>query len=124
MRCAGVENIAFVVNERNSTPAPPVSNAMMLYRIGWKSAILIILCVLAIFFFPATLGPYSAVHGPVTALQAAQVAARLHLAMIHAALGSFGNSQIALLAWVNSPVVVYAESHSASFPDCGTTLRC
>jgi len=36
-----------------------------------------VICVLMMFFFPAMAGPYSAVHGPATALRAARAAAQL-----------------------------------------------
>ncbi len=37
-------------------------------HLGYQFAILATFCALAIFLFPAANGPYSAVHGPVTAL--------------------------------------------------------
>lgn len=42
---------------------------------------LIVICVLSVFLCPAPEGPYPAVHGPVTALQAARSSARLHRAI-------------------------------------------
>lgn len=54
---------------------------MILGRIGWESGILTVLCILTVFFFPAARGPYSTVHGPVTALQAAREAARTEVAL-------------------------------------------
>lgn len=45
-------------------------------RIACALAVFAALCVLAIFFFPSIDGPYSAVHGPVTALLSIRAAAR------------------------------------------------
>ena len=59
---------------------------MTLGRVGCRFTVLAVLCVLTIFFFPATHGPYSAVHGPATALQAARAAAYLLIGMAIAAL--------------------------------------
>jgi len=60
-------------------------------RIGCELAVLTILCVLMIFFFPLMQGPYSVVHGPATALQAARAAARLQIIIVQGALNSLGN---------------------------------
>lgn len=44
-------------------------------------ALLAVLCILSIFFFPAHQGPYSVIHGPVTALRAMVLAFRLFCAL-------------------------------------------
>ncbi|HKW17107.1 MAG TPA: hypothetical protein VJO35_06335 [Terriglobales bacterium] len=41
-------------------------------------AIITTLCVVGIFLFPVAVGPYSAVHGPVTALLAFRAAMKLY----------------------------------------------
>ena len=46
---------------------------------GRVASALAVLCVLAIFFFPGTEGPYPAVHGPVTALLSIRASARLRV---------------------------------------------
>jgi len=48
-------------------------------RIACTLAVLATICVLAIFFFPGIEGPYSTVHGPVTALLSIRSAARLRM---------------------------------------------
>jgi len=48
-------------------------------RIACSLAILAVLCVLFIFFFQALDGPYSAVHGPVTALLSLRAATQLRM---------------------------------------------
>jgi hypothetical protein len=76
---------------------------MILGRAGRNLAVLAVLCVLMVFLFPAVQGPYSAVHGPATALQAARAAVRLRVAIAQAALGSVRNYPIApvvLFSWM------------------------
>ena len=46
-------------------------------RIAGALAVFAVLAVLALFFFPGMDGPYSAVHGPVTALLSLRAAVRL-----------------------------------------------
>jgi hypothetical protein len=60
-------------------------------RIEYALAVLSTLCVLAIFFFPAMQGPYSVVHGPVTALLAARTAAGLRARITRSALSIVRN---------------------------------
>jgi hypothetical protein len=97
---------------------------MVTGQIKWEVVVLTVLCVALIFFFPATRGPYSAVHGPVTALQSAHAAAHLRIAIVQAALSSFRNHGIRLLLSVSCMAVLYAEFHSASLADFQTILRC
>jgi hypothetical protein len=53
----------------------------MSQQIAYETSFLVVLCVLSLFLFPASAGPYPAVHGPATALQAAQCSTQLQLAM-------------------------------------------
>lgn len=53
--------------------------------LAYELVILSIVCVIGIFLFPAPAGPYSAVHGPVTALLAIRSAARVRWTMVLAA---------------------------------------
>jgi hypothetical protein len=85
-------------------------------RIGCELAVLTILCVLMIFFFPLMQGPYSVVHGPATALQAARAAARLQIIIVQGALNSLGNfliSPLVILSWM---LLSQAEFRSVSLP--------
>jgi hypothetical protein len=59
---------------------------MTLGRFAAVFALVSILCVLTVFLFPALQGPYSAVHGPVTAFQSARAAAGVRTAMVRAGL--------------------------------------
>jgi succinate dehydrogenase hydrophobic anchor subunit len=40
----------------------------VLRQLSYELTLVAILCIIALFLFPAVQGPYSAVHGPVTAL--------------------------------------------------------
>ncbi len=53
-------------------------------QLGYEFAILATFCALAIFFFPAASGPYSAVHGPVTALLSVRAKLKLCLGLVMA----------------------------------------
>jgi hypothetical protein len=68
-------------------------------RVACGLALLAALCVLGIFFFPVLDGPYSAVHGPVTALLSIRAAARLRMTIVRAGItairGWFGRVGIA-----------------------------
>ena len=55
-------------------------------RIDGTLALLAVVCVLTVFFFPAIEGPYCAVHGPVTALLSIRAAATLRLRMVRSGL--------------------------------------
>jgi len=55
---------------------------------GNQLAVLVVFCVLGIFFFPALQGPYSAVHGPATALLSVRSRIRLCWAMAQAAVSA------------------------------------
>jgi hypothetical protein len=58
-------------------------------QFGYELAVIAIICVIGIFLFPASVGPYPAVHGPVTALRAVRSVIKLRYAMIMAALCLF-----------------------------------
>ena len=93
-------------------------------RIGCELAVLTILCVLMIFFFPLMQGPYSAVHGAATALEAARAAARLRIVIVQGALNSLGNfliSPLVILSWMLHSQV---EFRSVSLPEYNTILHC
>lgn len=59
---------------------------MTLGRVGCFLALVAVLSVLVVFFFPAMQGPYSVVHGPVTALLSARAAAGVRTAILQAGL--------------------------------------
>lgn len=55
--------------------------ATMSRQIVYQTSFLIIWCVVSLFLFPASAGPYPAVHGPATALQAARSSNQLQAAI-------------------------------------------
>jgi len=55
--------------------------AIMNRQIVYETSFLVILCVVSLFLFPASAGPYPAVHGPATALQAARSSNQLQAAI-------------------------------------------
>ena len=94
-------------------------------HIGCELAVLTVLCVLMIFFFPVMQGPYSVVHGPVTALQAARAAARLRIIIVQGAQNTLGNFLISPLVTLSSWILLsQAEFRSVSVPEYNTILRC
>jgi hypothetical protein len=93
-------------------------------RLECELVVLTVLSVLAIFLFPGMPGPYSVVHGPATALQAARAAVRLRIAMARAAMSCPGKClipQLAALSWMS---LANAEGLSTRLPDHNTILRC
>jgi len=77
-----------------------------------------------VFLFPAVQGPYSVVHGPATALQAARAAVRLRVAIAQAALGSVSNYPISLLVFMTWMPPSQAELRSVGFSGYDAILRC
>jgi len=93
-------------------------------RAGCELAVLVVLGVLTIFLFPAMQGPYSVVHGPATALQAARAAACLQTAIVQGARRSLGNhliSSLGFLCWMSLPEAGF---QAVTLPECNTILRC
>ena|ERR1700758_1476812 len=93
-------------------------------RIGYELALLAVLSILAIFLFPGVQGPYSVMHGPATALQAARTAARLRTSIVQGALNSVGSFLIPPLIVVSWISLSNAEFQSVSVPEYNAVLRC
>jgi hypothetical protein len=93
-------------------------------RIVMAIAVLALISVMAILFFPAVQGPYSAVHGPVTVFHAARAAAGLRMTVVRGGLNSIrGHCRwtMVLLLWTED---LKAEFRPVSFAGCNTSLRC
>jgi hypothetical protein len=92
-------------------------------QLSYEVAVLAILCSTALFFFPAVRGPYSAVHGPVTALRSIQKRLRIWLVMALAALHVFGGRLTAchFVLWMLLRSVL---SSRWSPPESALALRC
>lgn len=89
-------------------------------------AVIAAVCVLTIFFFPAMNGPYSVVHGPVTALLAVRAAAGLRAAIagVRVVRDRLSSARVALTRslWAAVPVAEFpVNSLSAT---CSAILRC
>ncbi len=98
---------------------------MTFNRIGTLLALLAVICVLAVFFVHAVQGPYSVVHGPVTALLSVRAAVGLRMAIVHAASNppqSGLTSPLVSLSFL-AAAIVWIESAS-SFAGPALTLRC
>ena len=81
-------------------------------RLALWLAMVSVVCVLAVFFFPSAQGPYSAVHGPVTVMHAARAAAGVRMAVERAALTVFHTSRdgavLILLHSTRLPVLIFS----------------
>jgi hypothetical protein len=55
-------------------------------KFSYQFALLVVLCTIALLFFPVVQGPYSAVHGPATALLSLKAKTLLCLALLLAAM--------------------------------------
>lgn len=97
-------------------------------RVACGFAVLALVCVLGIFFCPVVSGPYSAVHGPVTALLSIRAAARLRMTIVRHGLGAirgcFGRVGAALtrLSW-NALATASLELNTLP-SEFSTILRC
>jgi hypothetical protein len=58
----------------------------VLRQLSYELTLVAILCIIALFLFPAVQGPYSAVHGPVTALLSIKAKLFLCLTLLLAAM--------------------------------------
>ncbi len=96
-------------------------------RIGCALAVLAVVCVLAIFFFPGMEGPYSAVHGPVTALLSIRAAARLRV-LIRAGVRGLSSWLVRIHVSMrsHSAIAIACAEFPSGCPDVGelAVLRC
>jgi hypothetical protein len=92
-------------------------------RIGDAFAPLALVCVLGIFLFPAMQGPYSVVHGPVSALLAMRAAAKVRTAIMQAAQRSLSTLTLPLLALCGI-FVRESAPYTFSLPERSVILRC
>ena len=97
-------------------------------RFACGLALLAVISVLGIFFFPVLQGPYPAVHGPVTALLSIRAAARVRLTIVRAGLNAIRDSLCRLgttLAAISSVSFVtgISDIDRVSAGSC-TILRC
>ncbi len=93
-------------------------------RIGCELSVLAVLCVLTIFLFPGMQGPYSVVHGPVTALLGARAAARLRTAIVEGAIRCFRKCLILPVVELSRLSLPEAVFQASALPGCKAILRC
>jgi hypothetical protein len=97
-------------------------------RVACGLALLAVFCVLGIFFFPVMNGPYSAVHGPVTALLSIRAAARLRMTIVRAGItairGWFDRLGMASTALSWTSLQTAAAGPNSLLADLGIVLRC
>jgi hypothetical protein len=91
-------------------------------RLRRELSVVVLLCTLSIFLFPGVTGPYSSVHGPVTALLALRQALKAFWAMACVALRRAPFLQ-ALLAMFAS-LLLLAPLPTAAPQRGVTVLRC
>lgn len=87
-----------------------------------KLALLTILCIVGLFLFPAAVGSYTSVHGPVSALLAVRAAMRVRWAM---AIAGLSFSQFLVVSWFGQDAL--PQSHEvvcSSPPGHILALRC
>src|SRR5437588_3708801 len=97
-------------------------------RIEGAFSVLALLCVLSIFLFPTMHGPYSVVHGPVSALLSMRAAPRLRLGIVGAGLSAIrGSLNFGRMA---CPSTTWNDFHLSWFDlnslaaGCRSILRC
>ena len=93
-------------------------------RIGREIAVFTVLSVLVIFIFPGGQGPYSVVHGPASALQAARAAASVKVAIEQSALTSPANAAISAAIVLCLMSLSNPKFRSVGSADYGSILRC
>jgi hypothetical protein len=97
---------------------------MISLRLGYELTLLVVLGIVTLFLFPAMQGPYSAVHGPATALQAARAAARLRTAIVQGASNCLQHSPISQLVVFSWMSLSAAEFRLSDLPEYTIVLRC
>lgn len=101
---------------------------MSMGRMEYWLAVIAVLCVLTIFFFPAMEGPYPVVHGPVTALLSIRAAAALRARIMRGGLSALRNRlhrafvSMTLLFW--APISTVEFQVDDLLAGCNSILRC
>ena len=95
-------------------------------KIACALAVIAVLSVLATFFFPSLQGPYSVVHGPVTALLSLRAATMMRNAIVRAGQSvrqSFERMSAVLPAW-STKAISAVEMPADLFSVSSSVLRC
>ena len=101
-----------------------MNDTRTLGRIAAAIAVIALVAVMTVFFFPAVQGPYSVVHGPVTVFHGARAAAGLRVSVVRAGLNLFRG----LCGWAIVSLPGTADSVTGffvvPFAGCNSLLRC
>jgi hypothetical protein len=88
-----------------------------------STLLIIVFTVLLLFFFPAAVGSFSAVNGPVTAMRASRMAQTIHSAILAYVRRSI--SSVPQISAVSTPhPCCFPSSQGPVFPASSATLRC
>lgn len=92
-------------------------------QLSYEFVLVVILCTVALFLFPAVQGPYSAVHGPVTALLSLKARVFLCLALLLAAMHLLARCVAGCHPSLRIPLdgLVFPASFDSDYP---AVLRC
>jgi hypothetical protein len=96
-------------------------------RVEGALAVVAVLCVLTIFFFPGVQGPYCVVHGPVTALLSIRASATLRMRIVRSGLTALRdrlNRAYQAQALIAPALVSSTEPPMDDLAACGSILRC
>jgi succinate dehydrogenase hydrophobic anchor subunit len=94
------------------------------HRVAMALALVSVVCVLVIFFFPSEEGPYSVVHGPVTVMHAARAAASVRMSVAKAGLTATHSFRDALVLSFWLSIVEVAPLPGGAWSGFGNPLRC
>lgn len=101
---------------------------MLAYRFENSLAVLAVVCVLIIFFFPSAHGPYPVVHGPVTALLSLRASAALRVRIVKSALITLAHclrrSEFVLQRILGNTPAISEFRSDAGAAACPSILRC
>lgn len=98
-------------------------HVIMSRQIVYETSFLVVLCVLSLFLFPASAGPYPAVHGPATALQAARSSTQLQAAIAAAPRDCSGQT-FSLFSTAHCETASENDSVPVTWHGATSILRC
>lgn len=98
---------------------------MTVGRIAYALAVVAVFCVLTVFFFHSIQGPYSVVHGPVTALLSLRAASGLRMTIMFAGLCVWTVRANVVIVLMSLAAVWSPQLSAESLPGSGAQiLRC
>ncbi len=85
-------------------------------------SVVVLLCTLSVFLFSSPVGPYTTVHGPVTALRARHASIALFWSIVVAALNLVFRLPLSFAIWACSPLDLELAALASRHPN--PVLRC